>query len=874
MQQQDQELAERCRKLAATTRDAERWLEENRDTVGSECAVLQKDMRAAARFFGKCEAAARRKMCVGVFGPSQSGKSYLISALARDAKGTLMADFGETVLDFIKEINPEGGKESTGLVTRFTTSPPSREGLPVRLRLLSQFDVARILVNTYYADCKHKEEPNWDKLPSFFAPFQERAKGRPVDANIRDQMEDMREYMSRNFAFNHTVQTLQTHYWNVATDLAPRLGLEDRLELLGVLWNRVPAFQALFVRLCGALEKLGNPAEAGCGIDAVAPRENSIIDVNLLANLEQEDTDPLTVEGAEGKRVDLPRAVVTALTAEITIHMKEKPDDFFDHTDLLDFPGYRSRMQMEDLEKELKDHAGTLATLFLRGKVAYLFERYSEEKELTSMLLCIGPGNQEVQDLTRVVDDWIRSTLGEKPEHRTASPALFFILTKMDTEFIEKAGAPNVESRWTIRLQSSLIDFFGKQHDWVANWDGKNAFNNVFLLRNPNVSSKHMFTYDANGKEAGVLEQQVAFVEKMHQAFLNSPLVSRHVADPEQIWQAALTLNDGGVQLLRQRLRPLCNPELKRGQIQVNVAERLSAITGKLQGFHHSDDSEGRRKEKEELAGKFAGPLNKMAKGNLLGAFLRRLQVSDEDIYEIGLQIRDPGAGRPVSAPPASGAGSSAKKNPRGDLKALFGDDDDTPASAAEEKPEPVRDMSTAFAEAIMDHWASRLSDFSGDPKAQKRYEFGARELNQFCHELHIQASHADLRAMMEKNLRKDAAFANMSRESIVRKQAATATDAINAFIDWLGYDPRFVGKDKRTIVFGSKTFTLFEPPAAFTGEPPIGDEEKPYERDWSRDWARAFTNAVMESYAYENDGTFDVKQNARLGDILNELKD
>ena len=38
--------------------------------------------------------AARRKMCVGVFGPSQSGKSYLISALARDAKGSLLADFG------------------------------------------------------------------------------------------------------------------------------------------------------------------------------------------------------------------------------------------------------------------------------------------------------------------------------------------------------------------------------------------------------------------------------------------------------------------------------------------------------------------------------------------------------------------------------------------------------------------------------------------------------------------------------------------------------------------------------------------------------------------------------------------------------------
>lgn len=81
-------------------------------------------------------------------------------------------------------------------------------------------------------------------------------------------------------------------------------------------------------------------------IEALIPRKTSIIDVALLHGLSEPATDMLTILGAEGRKASLPRAVVTALTAEITIHMREKPDDFFDHTDLLDFPGYRSRMKL------------------------------------------------------------------------------------------------------------------------------------------------------------------------------------------------------------------------------------------------------------------------------------------------------------------------------------------------------------------------------------------------------------------------------------------------------------------------------------------------------------------------------------------------
>ena len=90
---------------------------------------------------------------------------------------------------------------------------------------------------------------------------------------------------------------------------------------------------------------------------------------------------------------------------------------YFEHTDLLDFPGYRSRYKFDDVRREL-EKPGLLREMFLRGKVAYLFQRYCAERELTSMLLCIGPSNQEVQDLPGVINDWICSTHGERPEER------------------------------------------------------------------------------------------------------------------------------------------------------------------------------------------------------------------------------------------------------------------------------------------------------------------------------------------------------------------------------------------------------------------------------------------------------------------------
>lgn len=109
----DQKLVEQCEAGIKTLAGVDEWVRANPQATGSSGEALLRESNRLARALRKEAATAARKMCVGVFGPSQSGKSYLISALAQDADGSLLTALGDESADFIQDINPAGGKEST-----------------------------------------------------------------------------------------------------------------------------------------------------------------------------------------------------------------------------------------------------------------------------------------------------------------------------------------------------------------------------------------------------------------------------------------------------------------------------------------------------------------------------------------------------------------------------------------------------------------------------------------------------------------------------------------------------------------------------------------------------------------------------------------
>ncbi|MBO4312824.1 MAG: hypothetical protein J5838_00875, partial [Desulfovibrio sp.] len=76
---QQEELISYCGTLQASAGQAQNWVLANGDIVKNGSESLLRELRRAGRTLRRCETALRRKMCAGVFGPSQAGKSYLLS---------------------------------------------------------------------------------------------------------------------------------------------------------------------------------------------------------------------------------------------------------------------------------------------------------------------------------------------------------------------------------------------------------------------------------------------------------------------------------------------------------------------------------------------------------------------------------------------------------------------------------------------------------------------------------------------------------------------------------------------------------------------------------------------------------------------------
>src|SRR6185295_10548711 len=91
---QADEVAALARRTGQTASEALTWLGGHRQQLGKDAVKLERDFRKFSTTVKRLETALHRPMCVGVFGPSQAGKSYLISALARRGTNPVKALFG------------------------------------------------------------------------------------------------------------------------------------------------------------------------------------------------------------------------------------------------------------------------------------------------------------------------------------------------------------------------------------------------------------------------------------------------------------------------------------------------------------------------------------------------------------------------------------------------------------------------------------------------------------------------------------------------------------------------------------------------------------------------------------------------------------
>jgi hypothetical protein len=877
------ELAARAEQVGQAAEGAMHWVLDraNADLVGLEARDLAQMLRRNARRARRLSLAAENKMAVSVFGPSQAGKSFLVSVLARPQDGKLVADYGshEGQLDYISQINPEGEGESTGVVTRFTMSRPAcPAGFPVTLRLLGEADVIRILINSFFMDGDENAEtpPRSEDIDALFSRLASK-RSDPIAGLDEDDLWDVRDYVEQNFRSRAYAAALQG-YWAEAAALAPRLSVADRGQLFSVLWGSHAPLTALYTKLASARQGLGAASVVHVGLDALVPRETSIIDVKTLRDLTSSDDATLMLALGDGQRKTIPRALLCALTAELVLPMRERPWDMFEHTDLLDFPGTRNRFK-DPLAVTLREPEKNIPELLLRGKVAYLFDRYVADQEITAMLLCIPDSNMEAIDLPRLVEDWISLTHGATPEDRLqADCILFFVLTKFDKHLGESAADGGAATRFQRRMEASFEKFWRHAESWPRQWTSDQPFRNCFWLRNPNFYVPGLIEYDEAKREIGIVQSQRSRLQDLRDGFLNAEAVQTHFAEPAAAWDAAMALNDGGISYMVEALLGVCRPEVKLRQIETQLQIEIREIASRIDRFYIASDVETRLAEKRAAADQIIDALEAVLLRHSFGALHRALTVSGDAITDRIVRVPQntvisaaAGRGADVGSSPAAAAPSARVRPGRGSPA--------TPQTSASEggttlEPEVRILTREAFqAETALEVWLAAMRRFAEDPQLERRYGMSAETAQTFVSEIAHAARRRGLRTRMVDMLKQAAANFAFSGQQQAAPASIICAEIINRFVE--DFDARRLPDAERPQVVaadGTSSLAFADRKAVFDASE-VPHEPLPYaDRRWT-DWTHALFS-MFEANALDMDGTkMDIEQNMKLGELLTELR-
>jgi hypothetical protein len=875
LREKDQELARACEELRGATRDALAWFDRHPQLTGEKAPALSRELRKISVRARKLAGAAGRPMSVAVYGVSQVGKSVMTGAMTSpDERPTkvLIGPPGESeALNYKTQINPEGGKETTGLVTRFSVRPHegATKAFPVALRMLREADIIKILANTHTHDLKLAWEEGRSSSPEnlvALADSMSSLSGSPQLAGLEpEDVTDIREYVETELPY-HPLAKAQPNpdvpsdpaereacerYWAACEVHLPALQPAQRAEFLAPLWGEIREFSDLYLELKAGLDQLGHPTWAYAPGSAVLDREHGVIHVGTLYGLDREHAETLSGEalrslsaitirsGTTGREVSLSQPLVTALTRELRLTLEHLPWPFLEHADILDFPGARSRGKNTSFT-ELRERAetNTRSSCYLRGKVAVLFDSYVDELEANTLLLMMSHTQNEVPDLPKMVKGWIDKTHGETPQRRAEQvTSLFFIAAQADLLFNKKGGMQD----FTKVIDNRLDENFGNFPGWIEEWTPGKPFRNVYLYRNPEYQATHIARYDTvDGveRETGYAEGFNTVREQFTADFLANAKVQRHFADPEGSLDAALTLNDGGATLMARALEPVCDPDLKYRQIAPKLLRLRDAAMALISPYFESDDIQKQVDERQDTIKGVIGQL-----GNRLdrvGPLIERLQADSSHLRTSYLRYVQSKTDEADTS--QSDAGNRV-------LDRIFGTKSgDAPAPAA--RP--------GFGRVAVSDWRDQLAALAMDRQLSAAFSLDTESMSGLVREVLGLGERAGLERRIDAFAGTAEATAKLPQQIAYRIGMGTS-EIINTVIDTM------TEEDERPAL------ATEAPPYPRLPETPEEIEES--RQEYAIGWLKGLWSATELNARDGRGSLIDPEENRKLGAIINRLE-
>ncbi len=886
-----QKLTQGWTTIHAESGSAIDWIQRvrsNARSVDNEADSLVMKLRRIRNQAKSLAVASSLPSTVGFFGLSQAGKSYLISALAAGGDGKLETEVDGKRLDFLSHINPPGGgKEATGLVTRFSyRAKQGPQGFPLELKLFEEIELAKILVNSFFNDFNFEKIGDPVDLVAareILLALESRRQSSPVPGVTEDDMVSLWDYLKDRFAAS--IRVLEGEFLPRAVALAPYLSIEDRSQLFACLWKQSPALTDTFLSLSRALAALGHPKRVFAPIEAlvrpsgpngVLSQSDSIMNVDMLERLgrahDMEIEVVAALDGATGAKHTLPIAQLAALTAELIFPLVNRPhQQVFEEVDLLDFPGYRGRLGLDSLTDisaaQSKEHPGNpVAQLLLRGKVAYLFERYTDSQEMNVLVVCTASHKQsDVTDVGPVLTEWIRKTQGATATERSRrAPGLLWAVTMFDIKIADSLGKDEdmLHTVWNNLIKMTMLERFGG-FEWMQDWANGQSFDNAFLVRKPRMPVA--FLDLVNGQEIAVTASQATQVGLMERTFLKAELIQSHVANPAQAWSAMMQLNDGGIDRLSEYLAKVSTRQAKLERINEQMEEVLHDLVENRLSRWFAQDGMGEVQAKKKIAQSVVSALTPRIR--LLAEIQEKLQLPEPLLQGLYMGADVSTDQSPVGAMEAGPTALNLGDDPfgLGDELDLFGD---KPKSvAATEKPKPVG-SDARFAQAVLREWINHLRGISSEASLLTYLGLPKDIAEMMCDELITGATRLDLQDALFRVVSRTEQVGT-KREKLIDRQVLAAKTVFSDYIAWLGYVGLPLSERPESRV--NKGHRLFEQPQRINkgALPQITNDPIEHTRAYMGDWLVGLAQLIVENAGHDAGREIRPDQNAELGGLI-----
>jgi len=614
------------------------------------------------------------------YGESQVGKSYLMSSLLSSSKSPFVINNGGKSYSFIDDLNPSGGKtskiESTGVITRFTlnqTNPAMKDY--VKVRNLSIVDIILLLADSYYNDIKINQDNvlRYDDINKSLEEKNGLWASRIVAQHeiVEDDIKDISDYI-HDVIGNAAAGVNQSNFCKIVAPVIQYVSYDKWVELFSLLWNNNAELNHLFSVLINEYKKLNFQTEVYVPFNAVLESEGTLLKIEWLDTVcgVQIDTgkDKIYTEVYDSKGDilvrDFHKGNLSALIAELTFELPASIAEdrkFLHKLDLLDFPGARSREKY----KEQEIHT-VLPKILRRGKVAYLFNKYSRSLRISSVLFCHHNDQKAEATIGETINSWLEENIGRTPEERTMMlnntngiAPLFFIATKfnIDLERTKNDNVSNIDkldSHWN-RFDTVFPEII-KPNKWLDNWVKPGglfrsaAFQSIYPLRDFYWSGKNGVFDGYSDGEIKSEEKCVhyhsdypGYFENLKESFLKNDFVKRHFADPERTWNDVATINNDGSKAIIRDLDSIAGvlEEARRKKYLVQLREIKNEMYHALDVYFEAEEPEERNQKVRQIACdiRMSLMLSVGKKPEIFGRIIDILMVPVGDLRNIAYDI-------------------------------------------------------------------------------------------------------------------------------------------------------------------------------------------------------------------------------------------